>query len=361
MRGARLGALLSTLALPLTAEPIRIASYDPELSRDGPGLLLRDLQRGEDPQIAAMARIIAHAAPDILLLTGVDRDAQGATLDALAARLQAEGAPEYSYRLAPPSNAGLASGLDLDGDGRTDGARDSHGYGRFTGDGAMALLSRFPLRLERDLTGLLWRDLPGAEQPAIEGTPFPSAEAQAARRLSSAGHWVVRAETPSGPLRLLAFAATPPVFDGPEDLNGLRNRDEIRLWQSLMDGELGPAPAPPFVILGLANLDPADGAGLREAMRALLDDPRLVDPLPGSEGGRAAADPAHAGDPSHDTADWDAPPDGPGNLRVDYVLPSRDGLAVIDAGVVWPATGPLAEAAARASAHRLVWVDLELE
>ncbi|MCP1168405.1 hypothetical protein NHG85_07675, partial [Limimaricola sp. ASW11-118] len=59
--------------------------------------------------------------------------------------------------------------------------------------------------------------------------------------------------------------------------------------------------------------------------------------------------------------DWDAPPEGPGNLRVDYVLPSRAGLTVTGAGVVWPEGGDLAEAAARASAHRLVWVDLLLD
>jgi len=58
-------------------------------------------------------------------------------------------------------------------------------------------------------------------------------------------------------------------------------------------------------------------------------------------------------------SDW-PDEDGPGNLRVSYVLPSRD-LQVRDAGVLWPAPGaPLAEAVAAASRHRLVWVDLAL-
>ena len=68
----------------------------------------------------------------------------------------------------------------------------------------------------------------------------------------------------------------------------------------------------------------------------------------------------HDGDPALDTADWRDDGQGPGNLRVDYVLPSAD-LEVTAAGVFWPAAGePLADAAATASAHRLVWVDLVL-
>ena len=45
-------------------------------------------------------------------------------------------------------------------------------------------------------------------------------------------------------------------------------------------------------------------------------------------------------------------------MRVDYLLPSRD-LQVIAAGVNWP-DSPEA-AAAKASRHRLVWVDIALD
>ena len=38
--------LCALLALPLRAETLRIATWDPELSRDGPGLLLRDIEAG---------------------------------------------------------------------------------------------------------------------------------------------------------------------------------------------------------------------------------------------------------------------------------------------------------------------------
>jgi hypothetical protein len=67
-----------------------------------------------------------------------------------------------------------------------------------------------------------------------------------------------------------------------------------------------------------------------------------------------------------DTADWPEE-GGPGNLRVDYVLPST-GLEIVGSGVFWPAPGdPLARLTEikgrdRASSdHRLVWVDIRLE
>jgi hypothetical protein len=207
----------------------------------------------------------------------------------------------------------------------------------------------------------LWRDLPGATLPIVDGQPFPSAEVQAMQSLSSTGHWAVPILPDAGPpLTLLVWAATPPVFDGPEDRNGLRNRDELRLWQVYLDGDLGP-PATDFVLMGNANLDPADGSGLHDAMAGLLADPRIQDPQPSSAGGLAAADSGQAGDPALDTADW--PDDKPGNLRVDYILPAA-GLRVTGAGVFWPAPDDpnaalLGSDGLAAGPHRLVWVDLD--
>jgi hypothetical protein len=304
--------------------------------------------------VEGAARVLAEIRPDIVLLTDIDWDADGAALTALAERLATLGL-DYPHRLALRPNAGLASGLDLDGNGQTGEPRDAQGYGRFLGQGGMALLSRWPLGKARDFSDLLWRDLPGGRLPVVDGAPFPSEEAQAAQRLSSTGHWLVPVEAPGQGLTLLAWAATPPVFDGPEDLNGRRNADELALWQRLLDGAWGPPPPGP-VLLGEANLDPADGEGLREAMVALLADPRLQDPAPRSEGGRLAPGSAGEGDPALDTVDW--PEDGPGNLRTSYVLPAAR-LRVTDAGVVWPLPeDSLAASVEAAGPHRLVWVDL---
>lgn len=310
-----------------------MAAWGAALSRDGPGLLLRDVLRGEDPGLDAVTGVLAATRADVVLLTEMDWDAGGAALGALAESL-GEAGLDYPHRLALEPNAGRPTGLDLDGDGRLGDPRDAEGYGRFRGDGGLALLSRWPLTVTADLTGLPWSDLPGARPPP--GTP-------ASQRLSSTGHWIVEVATPEGPLTLMAWAATPPVFDGPEDRNGLRNADELALWLHVLDGPL--APSGPFVVLGNANLDPEDGQGLRDEMRAFLADPRLQDP--------------HAGRP---TADWPEPPDGPGDLRVTYVLPSA-GVVVTGAGVAWPGdplAAALAEDGQAAGPHRLVWADLDL-
>ena len=87
------------------------------------------------------------------------------------------------------------------------------------------------------------------------------------------------------------------------------------------------------------------------------------DPRPKSQGAASAATPAHLGDPALDTADWAEPTAdtfGPGNMRVDFLLPSAD-VTVSDAGVFWPAPTSADHALAlAASRHRLVWIDIKL-
>lgn len=336
-------ALLAALGLAAHADPLRIATYSPDLSRDGPGLLLRDLGR-KDAQIEAAIRVVAETRPDILLLTKFDWDYEGRALDAFAARL-AEAGLDYPHRFAARPNSGMATGLDLNADGRLGTADDAQGFGTFSGQGGMAILSRHPIGPVTDHTDFLWRDLPGHLMP-----PLPE-DVVAIRRLSSTAHWDAVVTVADRPLHLLGMSATPPVFDGPEDLNGRRNHDELAFWlHHLPDG--------PFVLAGNLNLDPMDSEGRPEALARIMA--HVTDPLPRSPGGAAArggVNDGHKGDPALDTGDWsdDKPP---GNLRVDYVLPAK-GLKVLGSGVLWPADGPLAEAALAASAHRLVWVDLD--
>ena len=279
---------------------------------------------------------------------------------------------EYPHTFAARPNTGMATGLDLDADGYLGDASDAQGFGLFSGQGGMALLSKFPIGPDaRDYSDLLWRDLPGAVLPTTGDTPFLSDDVLAVQRLSSSGHWDVPVILPSGEeIRVWAFHATPPVFDGPEDRNGLRNRDEARFWLAYLDGEIGDRPEAPFVLMGDANLDPADGDGLSDVLSALLTDPRLQDPRSSSAGAVAAADLqgganiGHEGDPALDTADWDDAAGGPGNLRVDYVLPSS-AFEVAASRVFWPPTGSadaalLSRDEIAASRHHLVWVDLDL-
>jgi len=352
----RLAALvLCLLPVAAAAEVLRVATFNTELSRKGPGLMLRDIAGGRDTQVAAVVSVIASARPDILALQGLDWDHEGRALDALAAQLAAAGW-EMAHIFAAQPNSGRATDLDLDGDRRIGGPGDAQGYGRFTGQGGIAILSRHPIAQAeiQDFSALRWRDLPGATLPESGGHAFPSEAAQAAQRLSSTGHWLVPIDTDMGRMVLLTYQAGPPVFDGPEDRNGLRNRDETRFWQLLLDGVVGAMPDLPFVLAGGANLDPQDGEGYRGKIRALLADPRLQDPAPESSGAARAGPQGHAGPDARDTVDWP----GIGRFRVDYVLPSTH-WRVVGSGVVWPAPDdPSAGPVSEASRHRLVWVDL---
>lgn len=330
--------------------------------------MLRDLQRGTDAQIDKVVRIIQTVRPDILLINEFDHDLEDLALEAFAARLaQGANGVDYPHRYAPPQNSGVPSGYDLDRNGRVNDPTDAWGFGRFRGQYAMAFLSRHPIVGARDHSATIWASLDWAVLPEDpDGASYYGPDIRAALPLSSKGHWHLTVARPDGrPVHLLASHPTPPVFDGPEDRNGLRNADEIRFWPEYIDSAFGPRDA--FVVLGDLNLDPVDGSGRHGAIRALLTHPWVQDPEPRSNGAAQSASTGganaqHRGDPALDTADWRDDP-GPGNLRVDYVLPSV-ALTIRGAGVFWPAAGEpgydLIGSDGRASSdHRLVWVDVE--
>jgi hypothetical protein len=325
------------LAAVAAAADLRVAFYHTELSRYGPGLLLAAIRDG-DPQATAVAQVITRAGPDVLVLSGIDHDAHGAALAALNATLPRP----YPHLIALRPNAGIPTGRDLDGDGRI-GPRDAQGWGRFPGQGGMAVLSRHPLGPVTDLTGLLWRDLPEVDPPIAP-------EVAEMQRLASVGHWIVPVNTPGGPLDLLAFHATPPLF---QPQNPARNADELRLWSWLLDGRLPVSPPDgDFVIAGVTNVDPADGLGDRAAVAGLLGDSRLMDTAPANQ--RSGNDPGQAGSPRHDTAQFESA----GGLRLDVLLPSAR-LAITGSGILWPEDGdPFLATVTAASRHRLIWIDL---
>ncbi|GMG82964.1 endonuclease/exonuclease/phosphatase family protein [Paralimibaculum aggregatum] len=353
---------------PRAGDAVRVAQFNAAMARKGAGVLIRDIARG-DPQVLAVAEIILRVRPDILLINELDADPEGRALAGFR-NLLAEGVAgldglDYAHAHQGPQNVGIPSGHDLDGDGRSMGPGDAFGFGRFPGQYAMAVLSRFPLGAVRSFARLRWAAMPGARRPVKpDGTPFHADAAWQAMRLSSKAHWIVPVAIEGGTLHLLAAHPTPPVFDGPEDRNGRRNADEIRLIREILGaggdwladdtgrpGGLGPADL--VVVAGDLNADPDGGDGIRAEIAALLADPRLQDPAPASPGA-----------PGGQTADWPDAPGGPISLRVDYVLPST-GFEVLGAGVFWPGRGdPLARLTGlrkrrpASSDHRLVWVDL---
>ena len=70
------GLILCLLALPANAETIRIATFNTELARKGPGLLLRDVLKGTD-DIASVQDAINTVNPDIIALQSFDYDQIG--------------------------------------------------------------------------------------------------------------------------------------------------------------------------------------------------------------------------------------------------------------------------------------------
>lgn len=316
------------------AEGFRVATLHAELTRKGPGVLLRDIARGEDEQIAALQELLGAVQPEIVLLTKVDFDAELRTARALQELLG------FAHSFALPPNSMRPTALDLDGDGR---AGDRQAWARYAGQGAMLLLSQHPIALRFHLNDVLWRDVAGAAMPVREGGgDFLSKDAQQVLKAVSVGFWVVDV-SPRGqpPITLALFQNRTPVFDGAEDLNGLRNRAQLSLLSAIMAGQYGAFPKSGFALIGNSNLDPNRGSGDRAAMAALLRDTRLQDPIPQSALGGDA------------TAIWEKP----GPMRVSYILPSAD-WQIERAEVLWPQEGPLRDAAEQASRHRLVWMEI---
>jgi endonuclease/exonuclease/phosphatase family metal-dependent hydrolase len=368
--------------------PVRCATFNCSLNRDEQGKLQSEVSDDSHPQIRNVARILRSVRPDIVLLNEVDHSPGMAFPDGFRKNyLQSDNAwcddPPLHLPFACwlPVNTGVDSGTDLDHDGEFHGPGDSIGYGRFPGQYGMLLLSRFPIQQEqvRTFQHLLWRSLPGAALPVKSdgsGASWYSESELASLRLSSKSHWDVPIRFGEQTLHILASHPTPPAFDGPEDRNGRRNHDEIRLWAEYLsdtngtatwlrddNGVSGGLPSGShFVIMGDLNADPVDGGSFRRAISQLLQHPRVNSLFtPVSEGAieaartQAGANQQHMGNPAADTADFNDR--SVGNLRVDYVLPSAT-LGVRSTEVFWPDSNVTDAAWLGCSDHRLVWLDL---
>lgn len=381
---------------PPGAHEVRFATFNTALERPGQGVLAEELATPDSEQARNVAEIIQHVRPDVLLVNEFDYDEEGNGPrrfqdNYLSVGQNGADAIEYPYVYSAPVNTGVASGADLNGDGEAVTepgspayAEDAFGYGLFPGQYGMVVYSMYPIVTEdvRTFQTFRWADMPGALLPTDPetGESYYSPEALEVLRLSSKSHWDLPIDTGRGrPVHLLASHPTPPTFDGPEKRNVARNHDEIRFWADYVtpragsyiyddQGRRGGLPVgAPFVIAGDLNADPNDGDGHPNAVTQLLEHPGITDVRPSSQGGRGAAqrqggaNDGHGGDPVLDSADFADEP-GPGNLRVDYVLPSRI-VPARSAGVFWPTVDdPLFRLTGDypfpSSDHRMVWVDV---
>lgn len=406
---ARILLAVALTSVGLAAEPVRlrIATFNTSLNRDQPGALAADLRTGTNSQSRQIAAILQKIRPDVVLLNEFDYDDQGESVGLFRRHYLEVGqeglAPLHlPHGFAPPVNTGVlpgGAGHDFNRDGQSSAvppppgasARernayggDCFGFGTFPGQYGFAILSRLPIRTNelRCFQKLVWKDMPGAVLPDNPTTPEPgdwySPADLAVFRLSSKSHVDAPVEiAPGRVVHLLASHPTPPVFDGPEDRNGRRNHDEIRFWADYVAGAQwmqddagrrgGLARQARFIVLGDLNADPFDGDSFQSPAQLLLSHPMISGEHPPASLGsveasrlQAANNLRHKGDPALDTGDFADRGNAPGNLRIDYVLPSKSGFRVVDSGVFWPDTSDPGSKWVEASDHRLVWVDVEI-
>jgi Endonuclease/Exonuclease/phosphatase family len=392
--GLCLAALVALMLVPPAAasgERTRFATFNASLNRNFEGQLIADLSTPGNAQAQTVAEIIQRVRPEVLLINEFDFDSGNVALrlfqDNYLSVSQNGASPiVYPYRYTAPSNTGIPSGFDFNNNGVIGGPDDAYGFGFFPGQFGMAVYSQHPILFSqiRTFQNFLWKDMPGARLPDDPATPAPadwySPAEQAVFRLSSKSHWDVPIRVDGDTIHFLVSHPTPPVFDGPEDRNGTRNFDEIRLWADYITpgpssfyiyddaGKRGGlAPFSRFVIAGDQNSDPLDGDSIPGSIQQLLDHPLVnTKKTPSSAGAveaallQGGANTTHRSNPKFDTADF--ADTAPGNLRADYVLP-RKNLRIVDSAVFWPLqSDPLFRLTGvfpfPSSDHRLVWVDI---
>ncbi|MCH2182265.1 MAG: endonuclease/exonuclease/phosphatase family protein [Mariniblastus sp.] len=364
-------------------DSVRFATFNISFHDSQAGGVVKKLTGGQWSKAKQVAEVIQMVRPDILLLNEFDYQADQAGVDLflkeyLAVAQNGNRPIDYPYRYSAEVNTGIDSGFDLNEDRRTGTADDALGFGRHLGEFGMVVLSNreFDRDQVRTFQKFLWKDMPGARLPIDQASEqsYYRPKVLDVFRLSSKSHWDLPIPLGDRVVHFLVSHPTPPVFDGPEDRNGLRNHDEIRLWSDYIQdqadylyddrGTQGGLPAgSAFIVAGDLNADPLDGDSHDQAIGQLLENPLVQSEfVPTSTGGQYWAqqqggiNAQHKGDPSHDTGDF--PDETVGNIRVDYLLPSRN-LKVVDGGVVWPAPGEPGADAVTASDHRMVWIDIE--
>lgn len=368
-------------------QKVRFATFNVSFHRGREGMLRKSLASGKGKNFIRIARTIQQVRPDVLLLNEFDYDQKGEGIDAFCKNYLAvshgdQQPIEYPHRYFSTVNTGVDSGNDLDNDGTAGTPNDAFGYGKFPGQYGMVVLSKYPfLKTEiRTFQKFLWKDMPDNLMPNSPdtGQPWYTPDAAEIFRLSSKSHWDLPVNIDGAVIHLLCSHPTPPTFDGPEDKNGRRNHDEIRLWADYVSGDAtkagyliddagqggGLASGASFVIVGDLNADPLDGDSTRHAINQLLEHPEInAAAAPSSQGGVVESEiegrknREHQGDPKFDTADFGD--SSVGNLRIDYVLPSKN-LTVVEQQVFWPHGDDPAADWVKATDHHMVYVDIEV-
>ncbi len=363
---------------------VRFATFNASLNRRRDGQLLEELQSGQSKQIQQVAEVIQRTRPHVLLINEFDYESSGQALKLfreMFLQQSQNGQPPitYAHAFAMPVNTGELSQVDVNQDGKVELPNDGFGFGAFAGQYGMVVLSQYPIDAEnvRTFQKFLWKDMPDAlrpKDPDSESYYYTDQEFDQLR-LSSKSHWDLPIQIDDNTVHFICAHPTPPVFDGPEDRNGCRNHDEIRMIADYLNDQAdylyddqgvkgGLSTDQSFVVVGDMNADPVDGDSTNQAVRLLTEHARVSKhPAPQSRGAVEAAEKSgrknkqHQGKHANDTGDFND--FSVGNVRIDYCLPSSD-LKIEKSGVYWPAEDEEGFQLNKASDHHLVWVDLNL-
>ncbi len=365
-------------------------------------------------QIRNVAEIVQRVRPDIFVLNEFDynNSVEKGNIAlknfvnnylAVAQKNKLKGIP-FATGQVISTNTGLASGFDLNNDGKKDSANDAFGYGKFNGHYAFAILSQYPLSKEkiRTFQKFKQKDLKDTSNPIIDDCNNPRAKIPQGKvcgdkwysddawnifRLSSKNHADIPVQVGKKTIHMLLSHPTPPVFNNAARHNLKRNRDELNFWKEYLNNENyliddqgkkgGLAPSEAFVIAGDLNADPIVGDGDKNAIINLYSHKRVNqrvangDLIPQSEGGKAFLASSDAkrnqNRPNPEQITHHS------GLRLDYVLPSEN-LNALASGVFWPQTekegsylvkatidGKVDTGKKVSSDHRLVWVDIKID
>ena len=264
------------------------------------------------------------------------------------------GALPYPHWFISPANTGLRARLGEDGAWTL----DEYNYGRFPAEYSMALLSKLPVdsAAVKRHAWVRWRELAGNRMPDDLPADLP---------LFDKDFYDVPVRVKGRTVRVLMLHTVPPIFTA---YNAPRNADQVAFLRRYVEG--GPLPpgveplpaGTPFVIMGDLNIDPQNGSGVRDEIRALLNSELVVDPRPAGGCLRGVSPELCTSLAGGGRPEPNLDPDEGFCGRLDYVLFSRH-FEVGEALVHWPGPEEEPEAfreARVASDHFAVVVEASL-
>lgn len=150
---------------------LRVATSHISLEGSSAADVQATLVGGEEPEAQDLAALVQQVRPDVLVLTGVPYDESHRLADTLNSDYFSDGDARaadghegfaYPHMYTAPTNSGVDSGADLDGDGFIGGDGDSLGRGDYPGHYGMIVFSQAPIDADeaRTFQDFLWDDLP---------------------------------------------------------------------------------------------------------------------------------------------------------------------------------------------------------